>query len=61
MASYWQALTQQPDHYLSLLAAGVTLGELKEYKSAEAMLTGAIAMNPHTLIAFVKRATARTT
>ena len=41
LASYWQALARQPDHYLSLLAAGVALGELKEYKSAEAMLTGA--------------------
>ena len=59
LASYWQALAQQPDHYLSLLAAGVALGELKEHKSAEAMLTGAIAMNPQTMIAYVKRATAR--
>ncbi|MHB8974088.1 MAG: protein kinase domain-containing protein [Pirellulaceae bacterium] len=59
LASYWQALAQQSDHYLSLLAAGVALGELKEYKSAEAMLTGAIAMNPHTVIAYLKRATAR--
>ena len=59
MASYWQALAQQSDHYLSLLAAGVALGELKEYKSAEAMLTGAIAMNPQTVIAYVQRATAR--
>ena len=47
LASYWQALTRQPDHYLSLLAAGVTLGELQKYESAETMLTGAIAMNPH--------------
>ena len=55
LASYWQALARQPDHYLSLLAAGVALGELKEYKSAEAMLTGAIAMNPQTTLGYVKR------
>ena len=59
LASYWQALTRQPDHYLSMLAAGVALGELKEYQSAEAMLTGAIALNPQTVIAYVQRATAR--
>ena len=59
LASYWQALTQQPDHYLSVLAAGAALGELKNYESAEAMLTGAIAMNPHTVIAYVQRALAR--
>ena len=59
MASYWQALAQQPDHYLSLLAAGVALGELKEYESAEAMLTGAIAMNPQTVLAYAKRGTSR--
>ena len=59
LASYWQALARQPEHYLSLLAAGVALGELKKYESAEAMLTGAIAMNPQTVIAFVQRATAR--
>jgi tetratricopeptide (TPR) repeat protein len=59
LASYWQALARQPDHYLSLLAAGVALGELKEHQSAEAMLTGAIAMNPQTMIAYVKRAAAR--
>ena len=56
MASYWQALAQQPDHYLSVLAAGVALGELQEYKSAEAMLTGAIAMNPQTVLAYVSGA-----
>ena len=59
MASYWQSLAQQSDQYLSLLAAGVALGELQKNESAEAMLTGAIAMNPHTVIAYVRRATAR--
>ncbi|MHB8974423.1 MAG: protein kinase domain-containing protein [Pirellulaceae bacterium] len=59
LASYWQALTQQPDHYLSMLAVGVTLGELQKYESAETMLTGAIAMNPQTVLAYVKRADAR--
>ena len=59
LASYWQALAQQPDHYLSLLAAGVALGELRKYESAETMLTGAIAMNPQTIIAYLRRATAR--
>ena len=48
-------LARQPDHYLSLLAAGVALGELKGYESAEAMLTGAIAMNPQTRLAYAKR------
>ena len=59
LASYWQALARQPDHYLSLLAAGVALGELKEYKSAEAMLTGAIAMYPQTTLGYVKRGASR--
>ena len=59
VASYWQALAQQPDHYLSLLASGVALGELKEHKSAEAMLTGAIAMNPQTVLAYAKRGASR--
>ncbi len=59
LASYWQALARQPDHYLSLLAAGVALGELKEYKSAEAMLTGAIAMQPKTTLGYVKRGASR--
>ncbi|MHB8861531.1 MAG: tetratricopeptide repeat protein, partial [Pirellulaceae bacterium] len=59
LASYWQTLAQRPDHYLSLLAAGVALGELQEHQSAEAMLTGAIAMNSQTVIAYVKRAAAR--
>ena len=59
LASYWQALAQQPDHYLSLLASGVALGELKKHESAEAMLTGAIAMNPQTVLGYVKRGVSR--
>ena len=56
VASYWQALGQQPDHFLSLLAAGVALGELQRHELAEAMLTGAIALNPQTVLAYAKRA-----
>jgi tetratricopeptide (TPR) repeat protein len=59
LASYGQALTQRPDHYLSLLASGVVLGELKRHEVAEAMLTGAIAMNPQTTLAFTKRGLSR--
>ncbi len=59
VASYWQALARQPDHFLSLLAAGVALGELKKHESAEAMLTGAIAMNPQTVLGYVKRGASR--
>ncbi|MHB8969955.1 MAG: tetratricopeptide repeat protein [Pirellulaceae bacterium] len=59
LASYWQALTQQPDHYLSLLAAGVALGELRKYESAETMLTGAIAMYPQITLGYVKRGASR--
>jgi tetratricopeptide (TPR) repeat protein len=59
LACYWQALARQPDHYLSLLAAGLTLGALKEYKSAEAMLSGVIAMNPQSVLAFTKRGASR--
>ncbi len=57
--SYWLALDSQPDHFLSLLAAGVALVELEDYKTAEAMLTGAIAMNPDATLAYVKRGTIR--
>ena len=59
VATYAQALAQQPDHYLSVLASGVALGGLKRYETAEAMLTGAIGMNPQTTLAYVRRADAR--
>jgi tetratricopeptide (TPR) repeat protein len=59
LASYWQALARQPDHYLSLLAAGVALCELKSYESAESMLTGAIAMQPQITLGYVKRGASR--
>ena len=59
VASFWQALALQPDHYLSLLAAGIAMGDLKDHSSAEAMLTGAIATNPQTVLAYTKRGAAR--
>ncbi len=42
-----------------VLQGDATLGELKKYKSAEAMLRDAIAMNRQTVIAYAQRATPR--
>jgi tetratricopeptide (TPR) repeat protein len=56
LADYSLALRRQPDHYLSLLATGLTLWERKRHNEAVAMLTGAIAVNPRTTIAYIWRA-----
>ena len=53
---YNRALLRQPDHYLSLLASGLTLRKLRRWDAAQAMLTGAIAANPNSLIARLRRA-----
>ncbi len=55
LENYSLALRRDPDHYLSLLAAGVTLARLDRYEAAEAMLTGAIALNRRTTLAYVQR------
>ncbi|MCC6126083.1 MAG: tetratricopeptide repeat protein [Pirellulales bacterium] len=52
---YVQALQRQPDHFLSLLAAGLTLSWLKSDREAVAMLTGAIAVNPRNIQAYTIR------
>ena len=59
VAAYWRALDNRRDHYLSLLALGITLGELQRFDLAESVLTGAIAVNPQTTLAYVKRGTSR--
>ena len=59
LASYWQALDAAIRSLPLPLGRRRALSELKESESAEAMLTGAIALNPHTVIAYVQRATAR--
>ena len=46
LKSYSQALRRQPDHFLSLLASGLTLLKTGQYRSAEAALNRAIALNP---------------
>ena len=56
LADYSLALRRQPDHYLSLLASGLTLWERERHEEAIAMLTGAIAVNPRTSIAYIWRA-----
>ncbi len=53
---YSRALVRRPDHYLSLLAAGLTLRRLQRSDAAQAMLTGAIAANPDSLVARMRRA-----
>ncbi|NQT37337.1 MAG: protein kinase, partial [Planctomycetes bacterium] len=53
LESYWKALDRDPEHFLSLLAAGVALVEMEDYAGAEKMLTGAIAVNPRTTLAYV--------
>ncbi len=55
LENYSRALRCTPDHYLSLLGSGVVLVRLQRYEAAEAMLTGAIALHPHTTLAYVYR------
>ena len=59
LGSYALALQEQPDHDLSLLAYGLTLWELGRYATAEAILTGAIAVNPRTVVAYIRRGQSR--
>ena len=55
LQSYSMALRRKPDHFLSLYGAGYALTCLYRHEAAEAMLTGAIAVNPHSGIAYIKR------
>jgi tetratricopeptide (TPR) repeat protein len=55
LKSYAVALRHTPDHNLSLLASGVILNRMGRHEAAEAMLTGAIAMNQNTTIAYIAR------
>ncbi len=55
LQSYSMALRCKPDHFLSLYGGGYALTFLFRNEAAEAMLTGAIAVNPHSGIAYIKR------
>jgi len=55
LEAYSLALRCKPDHDLSLLATGVILAKLGKYEAAELALTGAIAINPRTTLAYVQR------
>ena len=59
LQSYSQALRLKPDHFLSLLASGAVLRSLGRYEVGEAILTGAIAVNPRVPSAFSERGTCR--
>ena len=56
LVSYRMALCQQPGHFLSLLACGLMNTELLRLETADAMLSGAIAVNPRATMAIVQRA-----
>ena len=56
LQSYLAALHPQPDHYPSLLAAGMRLRGLRQDAEAKAILTAAIAVNPQNITAYHERA-----
>ena len=57
--SYELAFSKEPDHRLSLLGCGIMLHRCGRFEAAESMLTGAIAVNRNTTIAYVARAQCR--
>ncbi len=59
LESYSLALDRQPDHFLSLFGGGWTLNRLMRQEAAEAMLTGAIAVNPHSPFLYIRRGQSR--
>ncbi len=56
LEQYAWALRRDPDHYLSLLASGLSLWALHRWETAEAIFSGAIAVNSDTTLPYVRRA-----
>lgn len=58
LANYRLAVQKEPDHYLSLLAAGLLQLDQGRDEVGIALLTAAIAVNPQIVIAYVERGNA---